>query len=423
MVINNMIYPLFSVVGIEVEYMIVDKASLDIRPIADEVIKAIAGHYTNEIECGPIAINNELALHVLELKTNGPAPSINGLDKVFQIEIDHLNRVLEGFNAQLMPGGTHPWMDPMNGVKLWPHGNRSIYETYDRIFDCRGHGWSNLQSIHINLPFANDEEFSKLHNAIRLLIPLIPALCASTPFIEGKKGAALCMRLMHYGKNQIKIPMISGQVIPEFIRSHMEYVDKILNPMYRAIASEDPQQILHEEWLNSRGAIARFERNAIEIRVVDSQECAVADLAIAGAIERAIRYLIQESDAYLTDPLDTTLLRQIYDASIREGFSVEVNEKSFLAQFNLGRHRSLTLRQIWEHLMTKSMSALDHPYQVVLENRLSEGSLAERLIKAVGKPVTAVGLKQIYSLLCECLKQNAPFTAEFSRSFPTRVLL
>lgn len=412
MVINNMIYPIFSVLGVEIEYMIVDKASLDIRPIADEAIKNIAGEYTNEIERGAIAINNELALHVLELKTNGPTSSINGLDKAFQTEINHLNRVLEGFNAQLMPGGAHPWMDPMSGVKLWPHGNRSIYETYDRIFDCRGHGWSNLQSIHINLPFANDEEFSKLHNAIRLLIPLIPALCASTPFIEGKKGAALCMRLMHYGKNQIKIPLISGQVIPEFIRSHSEYLDTILNPMYRAIAPEDPQQILQEEWLNSRGAIARFERNAIEIRVVDSQECAVADLAIAGAIERAIRYLIEESDAYLMSPLETTLLRQIYDASIREGFSVVVDERSFLAQFNLGQHRSLTLRQIWEHLMTKSIGVLDHSYQVVLENRLSEGSLAERLIKAVGKPVTSAGLKRIYGLLCECLKENVVFIAK-----------
>lgn len=407
-----MIYPMFSVIGIEAEYMIVDKTSLNIRPIADQLIHSITGDYVNEIERGKIAINNELALHVLELKTNGPQPSINGLDKLFHSEIKEVNERLSEFNAKLMPGGAHPWMDPMNGVKLWPHGNRSIYETYDRIFDCRGHGWSNLQSIHINLPFSNDEEFSRLHNAIRLVMPLIPALCASTPFIEAQKGAALCMRLMHYGKNQSKLPLISGNVIPEFIRSQAEYMDVILTPMYRSIAPFDPEKVLQEEWLNSRGAIARFERNAIEIRVVDSQECALADVALAGAIESVLRYLIKETDAYQTEPLDGEKLRQLYDAAIIEGFDVVVSDKSILTQFNLGQHRSLTLRQIWEKLLSRALSDFDHNYQVVLENRLADGNLAERLIRAVGKPVQADSLKRVYGALCGCLNQNEIFTHE-----------
>ena len=46
------------------------------------------------------------------------------------------------------------------------------------------------------------------------------------------------------------------------------------------IAPLDPDGTLQHEWLNSRGAIARFDRNAIEIRVLDIQECPVADLAI-----------------------------------------------------------------------------------------------------------------------------------------------
>ncbi|HAL85576.1 MAG TPA: hypothetical protein DCM31_01010, partial [Deferribacteraceae bacterium] len=37
--------------------------------------------------------------------------------------------------------------------------------------------------------------------------------------------------------------------------------------MYRDIAPYDPECILQEEWLNSRGAIARFDRKAIEIRL------------------------------------------------------------------------------------------------------------------------------------------------------------
>ena len=50
-----------------------------------------------------------------------------------------------------------------------------MYEAYDRIFDCRGHGWANLQAVHLNLPFSGDEEFGRLHAAIRLVLPIMPA--------------------------------------------------------------------------------------------------------------------------------------------------------------------------------------------------------------------------------------------------------
>ena len=84
-----------------------------------------------------------------------------------------------------MPTGMHPWMDPAREFELWPHGDREIYAAFDRIFDCRGHGWANLQSMHLNLPFADDDEFGRLHAAIRALLPLLPALAASSPFADG----------------------------------------------------------------------------------------------------------------------------------------------------------------------------------------------------------------------------------------------
>ncbi len=65
---------------------------------------------------------------------------------------------------------------------------------------------------------------------------------------------------------------MSGLVIPEVIQSIQDYHDIILNRIYRDMASVDPEGVLRYEWINSRGAIARFDRNAIEIRLVDVQE-------------------------------------------------------------------------------------------------------------------------------------------------------
>ena len=121
---------------------------------------------------------------------------------------------------------------------------KSIYETYNRIFNCKGHGWTNLQSTHLNLPFANEDEFVRLHSAIRLLLPIIPALSASSPILDGKATGFVDTRLEYYRKNQQKIPIITGQVIPEAITSIAEYQEKILQPIYNTIAPYDNNNVL-----------------------------------------------------------------------------------------------------------------------------------------------------------------------------------
>ena len=67
---------LFEGVGIELEYMIVNRDTLDVLPVADELIKSVAGAYSNEYEKENICWSNELALHVVELKTCGPVATL-----------------------------------------------------------------------------------------------------------------------------------------------------------------------------------------------------------------------------------------------------------------------------------------------------------------------------------------------------------
>ena len=68
--------PLFTGYGIELEYMIVDRDHLNVLPVTDEVLKNIAGEYINTVELDELAWSNELVLHVIELKTNGPGQFI-----------------------------------------------------------------------------------------------------------------------------------------------------------------------------------------------------------------------------------------------------------------------------------------------------------------------------------------------------------
>ena len=206
---------LFEAYGVEIELMIVDSETLDVKPVCDELIAAVVGEPASEIELGDIAWSNELTLHVLELKTNGPAPTLQGLAARFHESVLRANRALQGLGARLMPGAMHPWMDPGTETELWPHEYTEVYHAFDRVFGCSGHGWANLQSTHLNLPFAGDEDFWRLHAAIRIALPLIPALAASSPFQDGRRGPAVDGRLLAYRENARRVPSVAGRVIPE----------------------------------------------------------------------------------------------------------------------------------------------------------------------------------------------------------------
>ena len=109
------------------------------------------------------------------------------------------------------------------------------------------------------LEFDGDEEFGRLHAAIRLLLPIIPALSASTPILDGEVTGYLDTRLETYRHNQDRIPSIAGRVIPERAFSEDDYRQRIFDPIERDIRSQDPDGVLDVVFLNFRGAIARFD--------------------------------------------------------------------------------------------------------------------------------------------------------------------
>jgi glutamate---cysteine ligase / carboxylate-amine ligase len=400
--------PLFQAYGVELEYMIVDSHSLDIRPVTDLVLAEVAGEDTTEVEMGRLAWSNELALHVIELKTNGPARTLSGLAEEFQQHVLKINGILNQHRAQLMPSAMHPWMDPIRQLTLWPHEYNPVYETFNRIFDCRGHGWANLQSVHLNLPFANDEEFARLHAAIRLLLPILPALAASSPFADREATGWMDYRMEVYRHNSRRIPAIAGQIVPEDVFSRAEYERRILQPMYQQIAPHDPEKVLQHEWLNARGAIARFMRNTIEIRVLDVQECPQADLAICDAVVSVLRRLVDQSWTSLAEQqkVATDKLAELFRATIKDAEQTLIEDAKYLAHFGLGPD-PVTAGQIWITL-ARQLNLQSQPLRQILDH----GPLARRLAAAVQS--NPQRLPEVYRRLCHCLATGQMFLPEAS---------
>jgi len=428
-------FSLFSAFGVELEYMIVDAETLDVRPLAELVLAAEGGPGASDVApaslLGIIEWSNELTAHVLEFKTGGPSPSLDGLADHFHQSVLLANRHLQPAGAMLLPAAMHPWMNPDREMVLWPLGYGDVYALLDAIFSCRGHGWANLQSVHINLPFANDAEFGRLHAAVRCILPIIPALAASSPFTEGTITGLLDTRLETYRTNSRAIPACAAEVIPEQIFTRDAYEREIFARIDRELAPHDPKRILHHEWMNARGCIARFMRGAIEIRLIDMQECPESDLAIVRLVSEAIRALAEEqlSATGFQRTLDVNSLHAVLLRCIRHGEAAIIDHPDLLRALGVTRS-AMAAGDLWSHLRERTLSAAgpwDHPLNVI-ERR---GTLATRLLRSVGaatsrhaaaphRPEPAIGgtpvsrdaLTATFRRLAACLAENRPMDGE-----------
>lgn len=402
---------LFEAYGVELEYMIVAKDSLDVLPVCDRLIEAECGKIQSEIERGKIAWSNELVLHVVELKTSVPEKQLTGLAAEFQSQIRQINRRLKDLGGMLMPSGMHPWMDPFREMRLWPHDYSAVYEAFNRIFDCRGHGWANLQSVHLNLAFSGDEEFGRLHAAVRLILPLLPGIAAASPVVEGRLTGRMDNRLNVYRTNSRRIPMVAGKVIPERAFTESAYHEQIFEPLFREIAPHDPEGVLQDEFLNARGAIARFGRGSIEIRVIDIQECPAADLSVLQVTAAVLKAMTEEKWSSLKDqqaveiePLHAVLLESIDKAD-----QAVINDPALLRLFGFTQASSCTLSELWRHLYESTGPSMDPETRRAFENILEYGPLARRIQQRLAKDSSMLQITEVACQLCDCLSLGQQF--------------
>jgi gamma-glutamyl:cysteine ligase YbdK (ATP-grasp superfamily) len=409
-------YRLFEVIGIELEYPVVD-ANLRAQNLVAPLFRRLAGRAVSEVEHGGAAFSNELAAHVFEIKASEPRHSLRVTEQHLVKGLHAVQRALKkDFGARLLPTGMHPFFDPAEG-ELWPRAGKPIYETYSRIFPVFTHGFMNVQSCHINLPFGTEEETVLLHNAIACLLPYLPALTASSPVYRGRAGAYVCNRLAFYKSNQKRVPGIAGEVVPEFISSYAQYKREILEPIYNDLGKIRGGERLRHEWVNSRGAIMRFSRRAIEIRILDSQECPKMDIAFAvftRAVLKAMVAMMQQGRLPL--PRHRMLVED-FNRVIRGGSRTEVQASHLRAWLGLTR-RPPTARQILLGLLRKAETEIpkgELDYYPLIEHRIITGNLSERIRREIerrkgrGNRRAPAIISGVYEELAECLELNRPW--------------
>ncbi|MEM3761067.1 MAG: glutamate-cysteine ligase family protein [Candidatus Bathyarchaeia archaeon] len=394
-------YRTLEVLGPEHEFSIVNE-ELKALPIVDKIIKDFHGRITNFVEQPYFTFGKELQLHVMEIKPNKPFKSPETFDKLMhEAVLDMLDYLERKYNAALLGTGMHPLLK-LEETGVWSHRHRQIYQEYSKVFNLKQHGWLNIQSFQLNLPYSSEEKGVTLHNLLANLCAYLPAVSASSPIYEGKLGENVDNRLSFYMTNQKEIPSVTGDVIPEYARSFKHYQKEVIGKYSMDLARagvENP--LLYKDWVNSRGVIFRFDRRALEIRVMDEQECVKSDVALSCFIRATLRWMTHENVKLLPHEV----LVKDFNSIIREGLDAKVLNSY-----------GPTARHVCLQILKKALNYAteeEKKYISIISKRIERGSLSEiireRVLKKAKKTDFKEALISIYSKLIKSLANNEPY--------------
>ena len=375
---------------------------LEPLPIVDKVLKDFHGRIVNSVKLPKFTFGKELQLHVMEIRPNTPFESPIEFEETMQDAVltvqDFLHRK---YQANLLGTGMHPLLR-LEETNIWPHRHRQIYQAYSKIFNLKRHGWLNIQSFQLNLPYSSERKGVLLHNILTYICAYLPAFAASSPIYEGRLGENVDNRLHFYWKNQKEIPSVTGDIIPEYVSSLGQYREEIINKYSQELAAAGANSlILNKEWVNSRGIIFRFDRRALEIRVMDEQECVKSDVALSCFIRALTRGLIGQEFHLPTH----RVLVENFGETVRNGLDGTVH----YPQVQIAREACKDLiRVAWENATGE-----EKKYIQILQKRVKVGNLSERIRQKVQNKSQKTDLSEaivnIYSKLIGNLMDNEPY--------------
>jgi gamma-glutamyl:cysteine ligase YbdK (ATP-grasp superfamily) len=371
-------------------------------PIVDRILKDLHGRIVNSVVLPSYTLGKELQMHVVELKPNAPFASPEAFEETMQQAVLSVSDFIrQKYRAHLLGTGMHPLLR-LEETDVWPHRHRQIYRAFSRLFNLKHHGWLNIQSFQLNLPYSDERDGVRLHNLLANVCPYLPALTASSPIYEGNFGNYVDNRLNFYKLNQREVLSVTGDVVPEYVSSFAEYRKNIIEKYSLDMARAGAENIvLHKDWVNSRGVIFRFDRKAIEIRVMDEQECIRSDVAVSCYIRALVRGLFNQNLRLLP-----------HEVLVKDFNSVMTNGLKARTEHPRGR----TAREVCQFLFEtawKNASPEERKYLPIVKKRIDLGNLSDVIRQRVQRKAQRTELREavvsVYSRLAKSLMDNQPY--------------
>lgn len=373
-----------------VTYSIVDSTTLEALPIAEKLTSPEKG-----LE-GPGWVPGT-AMHQVRLRTTRPGRAGAAMARRLATQVARMNSALRQHGAVLLPGGAHPLL-PASEALTWDDDRDPFHFMPSTVFDRHVHGHVNTQGLHLGIPFRTDSEFAKLHAAVRLLAPILPALTAASPLLEGRHAGFMdagSEASLHTHEDR---PELMGTVIPEAVFSQEDYDRQVLGPIAQAMAPYATAGPPDPEVLNTRAAVPFFDRGVLELRALETQEHPMVDMAISEFVMAVLKALMTGRwvSTYLQRAWNSTDLLPIHLQVIKDAGRTLIANRDYLIMFGLLKQERMTASRLWQHLFVELYDELGEETRLHVGNILEKGCLASRILERTGRTPSPDVVRTVY---------------------------
>jgi glutamate---cysteine ligase / carboxylate-amine ligase len=288
-------------VGLEEEFAVLDPRSLDLVPRFEELRDAAA-------ETDPVlaeSISGELISSEIEIRS-GRGEDLAAAIAAQRDRRARLFALAAERGAALGATGTHPWAD---------YREQHIIETehYRRVEDGLKYvAWrNNTFSLHVHVGVRGADRAVLVCDRLRPVLPLLLAVSASSPFLDGRDSG------LHSARTQIFTKSFPRCGVPDAFGSwdaFAEYVDFLVRT--RSIVEYT------QVWWSIR---PHFSFGTVEVRICDAQPTAAESTGLAALIVACVAQAARDIDSGVPfDDLPRRLIEENVWRAIRYGLDGEM---------------------------------------------------------------------------------------------------
>ena len=259
-------------VGLEEEFQILDAQTLDLIPRYQQLTDAAA-------ESDPVlraAITGELISSEIEIVSGRGECLADALVRQRERR-RRLFALVHGHGLELAATGTHPWAD---------YRTQEIIDTehYRRVEDgLRYVAWrNNTFSLHVHVGIRDLDRAIGVCDRLRSVLPLLLAVSASSPFLDGRDSGLHSARTQSFTRNfpRCGVPDAFGGW-----PAYREYIEFLVRT--RSIVE------FTQVWWSVR---PHFAFGTVEVRICDAQPTAMESEGLASLIVACVAQAARDLD-------------------------------------------------------------------------------------------------------------------------------
>ncbi len=270
--------------GIEEEYAICDPESLDLVPLYEHVRE-------RALEAGGLdtAIAGELLASEIEFRTGRCETWGQAWEELVDIR-RRVAAVAHDSNVLLATSATHPWADYREQEIV----DLPYYTELVERLQYVAHR-NNTFGLHVHVGVQGADRAIRVSDALRTYQPLLLALSASSPFLDGRDSGLASSRHMIFSRNFVR-----GNIAPIF-----GSMDGYLGHL-RWLRDAGSISTVGQLWWGTRPHVLH---GTVELRMFDGQPDVRDTLALTALASGTIAHLCRLHDAgELPEPVESHLI-------------------------------------------------------------------------------------------------------------------